>query len=162
MTFQELVASFNQQQTTWEELCLEIRCESCFASVFDEVTEQMGSASHALVLLADEFPNHFKSYAKERGLDQPWWILSWSFVWRRRCSPAGIAESIALSLKTSLLIDVDNNSLLWILRVELNLLKRFSGFDANEAKWSFSITFGLKSPCNWKIRLKCLYPPLEL
>ena len=70
MTFQELVASFNQQQTTWEELCLEIRCESCFASVFDEVTEQMGSASHVLALLADEFPNHFKSYAKERGLDQ--------------------------------------------------------------------------------------------
>jgi hypothetical protein len=71
MTFQELVASFNQQKTTWEELCLEIRCESCFASVFDEVTEQMGSASHALVLLADEFPNHFKRYAKERVLDQP-------------------------------------------------------------------------------------------
>ena len=71
MTFQELVASFNQQKTTWEELCLEIRCESCFASVFDEVNEQMGSTSHALVLLADEFPNHFKSYAKERGLDQP-------------------------------------------------------------------------------------------
>ncbi len=71
MAFQDLVASFNQQKTTWEELCLEIRCESCFASVFDEVTEQMGSESHALVLLADEFPNHFKSYAKERGLDQP-------------------------------------------------------------------------------------------
>ena len=71
MTFKELVASFSQQTTTWEELCLEIRCESCFASVFDEITEQMGTASHALVLLADEFPNHFKSYAKERGLDQP-------------------------------------------------------------------------------------------
>ena len=71
MPFNELVASFSQQTTTWEELCLEIRCESCFASVFDEITEQMGTASHALVLLADEFPNHFKSYAKERGLDQP-------------------------------------------------------------------------------------------
>jgi len=68
MTFKELVESFNQQKTTWEELCLEIRCESCFASVFDEVTEQMGSASPTLVLLADEFPNHYKSYAKERAL----------------------------------------------------------------------------------------------
>ena len=70
MTFKELVASFSQQTPTWEELCLEIRCESCFASVFDEMTEQMGSASQALVLLADEFPNYFKSFAKERGLDQ--------------------------------------------------------------------------------------------
>ena len=70
MTFKELVANFNQQGTTWEELCLEIRCESCFASVFDEVKEQMGSSSDVLPRLADEFPNHYKSFAKERGLDQ--------------------------------------------------------------------------------------------
>ena len=70
VTFKELVASFNQQKTSWEELCLEIRCESCFASVFDEVNEQMGSSSDALVRLADEFPSHYKSYAKERGLAQ--------------------------------------------------------------------------------------------
>jgi hypothetical protein len=31
----------------------------------------MGSASNLLAQLADEFPNHYKSYAKERGLDQP-------------------------------------------------------------------------------------------
>ena len=71
VTFKQLVASFNQQVTTWEELCLEIRCESCFASVFDEVNEQMGSSSDALARLADEFPNHYKSYAKQRGLVQP-------------------------------------------------------------------------------------------
>ena len=71
MTFKELVASLNQKETTWEDLCLEIRCESCFASVFDEVNGQMGSASDLLAQLADEFPNHYKSYAKERGLDQP-------------------------------------------------------------------------------------------
>ena len=70
MTFKELVASFNQQQTSWEELCLEIRCESCFGSVFDEVNTQMGPSSDVLVRLADEFPNHYKSYAKERGLAQ--------------------------------------------------------------------------------------------
>jgi hypothetical protein len=70
VTFKELVASFNQQKTSWEELCLEIRCESCFASVFDEVNEQMGSSSDALVRLADEFPSHYKSYANERGLAQ--------------------------------------------------------------------------------------------
>ena len=68
MTFNQLVASYHQKQTTWEDLCLEIRCESCFASVFDEVSEQMGSTSPTLVLLAEEFPNHYKSYAKERGL----------------------------------------------------------------------------------------------
>ena len=71
MTFKELVASFNKQGTSWEELCLEIRCESCFASVFDEVNELMGSSSDVLARLADEFPNHYKSYAKERGLVQP-------------------------------------------------------------------------------------------
>ena len=71
VTFKQLVASFNQQVTTWEELCLEIRCESCFASVFDEVNEQMGSSSDVLARLADEFPNHYKSYAKERCMVQP-------------------------------------------------------------------------------------------
>ena len=71
VTFKKLVASFKQQKTSWEELCLEIRCESCFASVFDEVNEQMGSSNDALVRLADEFPSHYKSYAKERGLVQP-------------------------------------------------------------------------------------------
>ena len=71
MTFKELVANFNQQGTTWEELCLEIRCESGFASVFDEVNEQMSSLSDVIGSLADEFPNHYKSYAKERGLVQP-------------------------------------------------------------------------------------------
>ena len=71
MTFKDLVASFNQQETTWEELCLEIRCESCFASVFDEVNEQMGSISDVLARLTDEFPNHDKRYTKERGLEQP-------------------------------------------------------------------------------------------
>ena len=71
VTFKELVASFKQQKTSWEELCLEIRCESCFASVFDEVNEQMGSSNDALVRLAHEFPSPYKSYAKERGLAQP-------------------------------------------------------------------------------------------
>ena len=71
MNFEELVASFNKQERTWEELCLEIRCESCFASVFDEVNKQMGSSSDVLSRLADEFPNHYQSYAKDRGLVQP-------------------------------------------------------------------------------------------
>lgn len=69
MTFKELVASYSQDKTSWEDLCLEIRCESCFASVYDEMTEQMGSDAKALVLLADEFPNHYKNFAKERGLN---------------------------------------------------------------------------------------------
>ena len=56
MTFKELVASFNQKETTWEDLCLEIRCESCFASVFDDVNEQMGSSSDVLARLAMNFP----------------------------------------------------------------------------------------------------------
>ena len=56
---------------TWEKLCLEIRYESCFTSVFDEVNELMGSTSYVLARLADQFPNHYKRYAQERGLDQP-------------------------------------------------------------------------------------------
>lgn len=65
------MASFNQQGTSWEKLCPEILCESCFASVFDEVNEQMSSSSDVLARLDDEFPNHYKSYAKGRGLVQP-------------------------------------------------------------------------------------------
>ena len=38
---------------------------------FDEVNEQMGSSSDVLAWLADEFPNHYKSYAKASGLVQP-------------------------------------------------------------------------------------------
>ena len=64
MTFKELVASFNQQETSWEELCLEIRCESRFAAVFDEVNEQMCSSSDVLARPADEFLNFFDNYAK--------------------------------------------------------------------------------------------------
>ncbi|WP_392346609.1 hypothetical protein [Parasynechococcus sp.] len=70
MTFNEFVASSNHQETSWEELCFEIKCESCFASVFDEVNEQMASSRDVLARLADEFPDHYKSYANERGLDQ--------------------------------------------------------------------------------------------
>ena len=68
MSFNELVDSFIHHKTTWDELCLEIRCESCFASVFDEVSTQMGSADPTLARLADAFPNHYKNYAKERGI----------------------------------------------------------------------------------------------
>lgn len=68
MTFKELVASYNRKETSWEELCLEIRCESCFASVYDEMKEQIGDDAKALTLLADEFPNHYQNFAKERGI----------------------------------------------------------------------------------------------
>ena len=67
MTFKDLVASFNKQGTSWEELCLEIRCESCFASVFDEVNKQMRFSSDVLARPADEFLNFFNNYAKKKG-----------------------------------------------------------------------------------------------
>ena len=50
------MASFNQQGTSWEKLCPEILCEICFASVFDEVNEQMSSSSDVLARLDDDFP----------------------------------------------------------------------------------------------------------
>ena len=67
MTFKELVASFNKQGTSREELCLEITCESCFASVFDEVNEQMHFSSDVLARPADEFLNFFKTMRKKKG-----------------------------------------------------------------------------------------------
>ena len=69
MTFKELVASYSEGKTSYDELILEVRCESCFASIYSEASVQLGSASKLLVQLADEFPNHYKSYAKQEGLD---------------------------------------------------------------------------------------------
>ena len=68
MSFKELVTSYYNEQTTWSELIKEIKCESCFTSVFDELTEQFGIDSKANVMLADEFPDHYKSYIKAKGL----------------------------------------------------------------------------------------------
>ena len=70
MSFKELVASYNKGITTWDELILEVRCESCFTSVMDEMHEQLSSGANAPEMLADEFPNYYKSYAKERGLEK--------------------------------------------------------------------------------------------
>lgn len=68
MTFKELVASYNEGTTSWDELILEVRCQSCFDSTMDEMIEQLDPGAKAPVMLADEFPDYYKSYAKERGL----------------------------------------------------------------------------------------------
>ena len=68
MTFKELVSSYNEGNTTWDELILEVRCESCFTSVMEEMNEQLSPGAKATVMLADEFPEYYKSYAKEKGL----------------------------------------------------------------------------------------------
>ena len=70
MSFKELVASYNKGTTSWDELILEVRCESCFTSVMDEMNDQLSPGAKATVMLADEFPNYYKSYAKERGLEK--------------------------------------------------------------------------------------------
>ena len=70
MSFKELVASYNKGITTWDELILEVRCESCFTSVMDEMLEQLSPGANAPEKLADEFPSYYESYAKERGLEK--------------------------------------------------------------------------------------------
>ena len=64
LTFKELVASYAAGDTTFTDLALEVRCESCFASVMDEVNQQLGPADKLIQQLANEFPSMHKSYVK--------------------------------------------------------------------------------------------------
>ena len=69
MTFQELVSSYKIGETSFGELILEVRCESCFTSVYEEAQQQLGAHSEILDMLADEFPIYYKSLVKEQKLD---------------------------------------------------------------------------------------------
>ncbi|WP_413440672.1 hypothetical protein [Synechococcus sp. MIT S1220] len=69
MSFKELVASYDKGETSFEELILEIRCESCYVSVYDEVQKQLGTTNKTLESLAKEFPTHHMKLVNERGLD---------------------------------------------------------------------------------------------
>ena len=69
LTFKELVASHAAGVTSFTDLALEVRCESCFASVMDEASQQLGPADELIKHLADEFPSMHKTYVKERGLE---------------------------------------------------------------------------------------------
>ena len=69
LTFKELVASYAAGDTSFTDLALEVRCESCFASVMDEASQQLGPADELIKQLADEFPSMQNTYIKERGLD---------------------------------------------------------------------------------------------
>jgi hypothetical protein len=64
VTFKELVSSFNTGNTSFDDLTLEMRCESCFTSVFEEAQEQLGADSEILDMLADEFPIYHKRLIK--------------------------------------------------------------------------------------------------
>ena len=68
MTFKELVSSYGTGTTSFDDLILEIRCESCYGSVFDEVHEQLGAQNPLIERLADAFPNYHQSLIQERGL----------------------------------------------------------------------------------------------
>ena len=69
LTFKELVASYAAGDTSFTDLALEVRCDSCFASVMDEASQQLGPADELIQHLANEFPSMHKTYVKERGLD---------------------------------------------------------------------------------------------
>ena len=69
VTFKELVSSYIAGTTSFDELTLSIRCESCYGSVFDEAQDQLGAQNQLMERLADEFPNYHKSLAKERDLE---------------------------------------------------------------------------------------------
>ena len=69
MTFKELVSSYKTGETSFEELTLEVRCESCFTSVFIEAQQQLGADSEILDMLAYEFPIYHKHLIKEQKLD---------------------------------------------------------------------------------------------
>lgn len=69
MTFKELVSSYKTGHTSFGELTLEVRHESCFTSVFEEAQQQLGADSEILDMLADEFPIYHKRLIKEQKID---------------------------------------------------------------------------------------------
>ena len=69
MTFKELVSSYTAGKSTFEDLILEVRCESCFASMFEEAQQQLGANSQMLDMLANEFPIYHQSLVKEKNLE---------------------------------------------------------------------------------------------
>ena len=69
MTFKELVSSYKTGATSFDDLTLEIRCESCYGSVYDEAQDQLGAQNRLMEQLAEEFPRYHKSLLKERGLE---------------------------------------------------------------------------------------------
>ena len=69
VTFKELVSSYKEGHPSFGELTLEVWCESCFTSVFEEAQQQLGADSEILDMLADEFPIYHKRLIKEQKLD---------------------------------------------------------------------------------------------
>ena len=69
VSFKELVSSYTAGKSNFEDLILEVRCESCFASIFEEAQRQLGASSQILEMLADEFPIYHQSFVKERNLE---------------------------------------------------------------------------------------------
>ena len=68
MSFKELVSSHKKGDISFEDLILEVRCESCYFSVYDEAEKQLGTTSQLLNNLAKEFPVHHRKLVNERGL----------------------------------------------------------------------------------------------
>ena len=69
VNFKELVSSYKTGNTSFGDLTLEVRCESCFTSVIEEAQQQLGDDSEILNMLADEFPIYHKRLIKEQKLD---------------------------------------------------------------------------------------------
>jgi hypothetical protein len=66
VTFKELVCSYKTGETSFDDLILEVRCESCFTSVFEEAQQQLGADSPTLDMLADEFPIYHQSLIRQQ------------------------------------------------------------------------------------------------
>ena len=66
MTFKELVSSYKTGHTSFGDLSLEMRCESCFTSVFEEARQQLVADSPTLDMLADEFPIYYQNLIKQQ------------------------------------------------------------------------------------------------
>ena len=69
MSFKELVSSYIAGRSNFEDLIQEVRCESCFASMFEEAQQQLGVSSQILEMLADEFPIYYQTLVKEKNLE---------------------------------------------------------------------------------------------
>lgn len=64
----DLVTKYSEDEVNFQDLVGFVKCQECFTTLFDQVNEQLGSDAQIAVLLANEFPEMYQTYAEEAGL----------------------------------------------------------------------------------------------
>ena len=64
----ELVRQYKAEQCQFQDLVDFVKCQQCFSTLMDQITEQLGSSSDAAANMASLFPEMLNAYGRETGL----------------------------------------------------------------------------------------------